>query len=112
MGARMSRPVEVIIEDFPPKIRSRLVKEAKRRDVSVNDLAASILAEHYGIGRESSGARFIEPRTEGRMIFRVPPDVHAAIQADVQTITGLVTRAIADYFDMPAPPPTRRRRAA
>jgi hypothetical protein len=108
----MSRPVEIIIEDFPPKIRKALIKEAKRRNSSVNDLASSILAEHYGLERESSGARFIEPRAEGRMIFRVPPDVHASIQGDVRTITGLVVGTIASYFDIEPPAPTRRRRAA
>lgn len=106
--------VDVIVPDVPSKIRTALIKDAMKQGVSVNEVAARILAAHCQIEREHGVHRFVAMTTDGRMTFRVPAEVRRCLRIEAAeqgaTIRGLVIQALAAPYGIDFNDTTRRPR--
>lgn len=108
--------VEVIIPDVPPMIRASLINDARNQGISVNEVAARILAARCNIDRADVNTRFVPVVSESRLTFRVPTEVRRCLRLeaaqDGATIRGLVIAALADRYDIPFDGTGRRPRTA
>jgi predicted HicB family RNase H-like nuclease len=74
-------------EELPPEIRRALTREAKRRDVKINDVAGEALARHYGMEWEISGAPY-RASTAATDKIRVPEKLHRKIRQEALRVSG------------------------
>ena len=106
--------VQIIVLDVDDRIRRRLEREAKRQQVSVNEVAASALAAALGIPYTPTGRRYVPIRSESRMLFRVPVAVRQALReraaSQGATMSGTVKVLLAEAFGLKPPSATRRPR--
>lgn len=106
--------VDVIVPDVPAKIRRALIRAAQTQGVSVNEVAARILANHCGINRQHGAHRFVALTTDGRMTFRVPAEVRRCLRIEAAeqgaTMRGLVIRALAGEYGIEFTDTNRRPR--
>lgn len=77
----------------PADVKERLVADAVSREVSLNDVAVTILADHFGVrfegtGRASPGAK----REDGPLILRVPESLYWKIDAAAHGRHGARTK--------------------
>lgn len=105
------------MKDVPAPLSAALVRDARERDVSLNEAAVEPLARKYGVGRVPSDACFVEPDDDpGVLKLRVPGDLRYALRrraaASDSTIRGLVLQALAQHLGLPAESPKRRTRGA
>jgi predicted HicB family RNase H-like nuclease len=106
--------VQLIVPDVPKRIVRALNREAKQRNVSVSEVAAGILAAHYGVPLEPTNSHYIPVTSEARLMPRVPVEVRQALReqaaANGATMSGLVRQALAAHYGFNPPAPTRRSR--
>lgn len=103
----------ILNEVLPEDLRAELEKEARERDVTLNDVAGRILHEHYGIYWDPSGAPYREMAQ--RFKLRVPESLHQAIRLDAAskgTVRGIVLSILASHYGLAAISPQRRPRRA
>lgn len=103
----------ILNEVLPPAVRAALEVEAQNEDVTLNDIAGSILSEHFGLPWEASGKKY-RPMAE-QFKLRVPEDLHAKLRMtaalDKRTVVrGIVINVLSNHFGLEAIPPTRRPR--
>ena len=114
IGVDTITDVEIIVVDPPRRLVQALVRAAKQQKTSVNEIAARILADHYGVEREQRKGRFVPITSGQRMLFSVPVDVRQKLreQAAVNgaTMRGLVIATLAAQLGLPTQSTTRRPR--
>jgi predicted HicB family RNase H-like nuclease len=108
--------VDLYVPDIPRRLRLALVKEARTRNVSVNEVAASILADAYNVQRSPSNVSYVPLTSQaGRMVFRVPVAVRTKIRVHAArqgvTISGLVKVTLANALGVPPPDAKRKPRS-
>jgi hypothetical protein len=90
----------IVNEELPRPLRRKIEAEAKRSDVTLNDVAGRVLAEHYGLEWEDSGNSF-QP-TGARFRFSVPDEMHRLISGEAAhklgTMRGVVLSTLAAHF--------------
>ncbi len=108
--------VWLIVPDVPKKIRTALIRDARKTKVSMNEQAARILAAHCGLEREPQQTRFVDVTSDGRLSFRVPNEVRRCLRLQAaengDTIRGLVIAALAEHYAIPFTETGRRPRTA
>jgi len=90
---------EVLRED----LREQLDQEARDQDITLNDVAGRILAEHYGIKWQDTGARYSDLKE--RLKIRVPDTLHRKIRHEYardqrKTIRGIVLSILAEHYSL------------
>lgn len=104
------KPVEVLVFDVPPALRKKMVALAKKRNVTVNEVAVSILADAYGVEREPSSRPFSPHDGGAAMGIRMPVELRERIREDEVTMRGLILQKLATHFGVAVPPLGRRPR--
>lgn len=105
-------PKLILNEELPRDLRRALDKEAKRQNVTLNDVAGGILAEKYGFKWEPSGNPFrpVSPRFK----LNVPDALHQLIGMDAlrqgHPMRGVVLSVLASKLDVKPIDPRRRPR--
>jgi hypothetical protein len=107
--------MELMVQDVPARVLDKLTDDARKRDVSINDAAVSILADIYGIDREPTGAKFKQPLVRPTLLLDLPEDLHRAVKMGAAatkgaTMRGLIVAALATHYKVAAPSTQRRRR--
>jgi myo-inositol-1-phosphate synthase len=95
-------------------LKGALVREAARRNSNVNDVAAGILAEHYGVDYAPTGRRRkVLAGSSPVLLLRVPQElkdeVHAKAARAGANANDLILAALADGLGIPAQPRTTER---
>lgn len=102
----------ILNEEIPLDLRIALNNEARGQDISINDAANQILAEHFGTEWIPSGSRYRSVSI--RFKLRVPEDLHRAIRIEAAhklvTIRGLVLNVLSRHFQTQVVSPERRSR--
>jgi hypothetical protein len=104
----------ILNEVLPAELRVALDQDAEAQDVTLNDAAGAILAEHFGLAWEYSGKGY-QPRAQ-QFKLRVPEALHLKIRIEAalnpQTVVrGIAVSVLADHYGLAAISPTRRPRS-
>jgi myo-inositol-1-phosphate synthase len=91
---------------MPPPLKEALVREAARRASNVNDVAAGILADAFGISYSPSGRRRkVLAGSSPVLLLRVPQDLKDAIRAEAgdtgANANDLILAALAEGLGVP-----------
>lgn len=108
----MAERKDILVYEVPEEIRSALVADASTRDISINDLAVSILFEHYGLKREPTGSRFTDGgghnlSLRGGVALHKKIDVERAKRGG-GTLRGVVLEKLALHYNLEPPSIFRR----
>lgn len=99
-------------EVLPENVRLKLDADAKKQDVTMNDVAVEILAKHFELEVPISGRQY-RPMAD-QFKLRVPEHLHWKIRMSAalagHTVRGTVLATIASHYKLPAITPTRRPR--
>jgi myo-inositol-1-phosphate synthase len=92
---------------MPAPLKGALVREAARRGSNVNDVAAGILAESFGVAYAPSGRRRkVLAGTSPVLLLRVPQELKDEIHAEASrrdsNANDLILAALADGLGVPA----------
>lgn len=102
---------EVLRDD----LRNELEAEAKDRNITLNDVAGEILADHYGLTWRMTGAAYTS--VASRFKLRVPEPLHRKIRQEYardasKTVRGIVLSILAQHYDIEPIHPQRRPRSS
>ena len=101
----------VFNEELPAGLGRKLKSDAKKRNATMNDLANSIIANHYGVQDITTGQAYQEPKTD-RFRLQVPGHLRDALAQDAAsqraTIRGLALNILAEHYGI-KPVDARRR---
>jgi predicted HicB family RNase H-like nuclease len=102
----------ILNEELPRDLRRALDREAKRQNVTLNDVAGAILAKHYGGNYAYSGNPF-RP-VSSRFKLNVPDPLHRKIGMDAlrqgHPMRGVVLSILASHLGAKPIDPKRRPR--
>jgi len=91
-----------ILVRMPAPLKRRLVREASRRDISLNDVAMESLAGRFGVPFGPSGRRGSSPGEGGTILLRVPVELKSRIQEAARerasTINGIIVETLTASF--------------
>ena len=100
------RDAALHLVNVPADVREAVLTDARERDVSVNDAVGEILANHYGLGWETSGYRFTESNSD-QWFLRMPSVLKHTIAAHADSIrgkqTGVVLHILAAHYGLDSP---------
>lgn len=106
--------VEIVVQDVPPELREVLVADAAERDISINETAVGILADHYGVERKPSTRAHRPPSGSTQLLLAVPDELRTALRLYAArtgaTMRGAVIKVLSDHYGIPAPDAGRRAR--
>ena len=90
---------------MPAHIKKALVQETARRGVSLNDVAAGLVAAELGADYTPTGRRSALPGSSPVILLRVPENLKHEIETEASrtgsTVNDVVLRALADGLDVP-----------
>jgi myo-inositol-1-phosphate synthase len=90
---------------MPAHIKRALVQETARRGVSLNDVAAGLVAAELGVDYTPTGRRSALPGSSPVILLRVPEHVKDELEAEASrtgdTVNDVVLRALADGLGVP-----------
>jgi myo-inositol-1-phosphate synthase len=79
---------------MPAELKRRLSAEVDRRELALNDVAVSVLAERFGIPFEPSGRRGTVPGESPVVVLRMAPELKRRIQTEAVERSSNVNRVI------------------
>jgi myo-inositol-1-phosphate synthase len=99
---------------MPAPLKGALVREAARRSSNVNDVAAGILAESFGLAYESTGRRRkVLAGSSPVLLLRVPQELKAEIHAEASrrdtNANDVILTALADGLGVPSRSASKRK---
>jgi hypothetical protein len=106
---------ELTVQDLPAVVLRKIVSDAKKRGISLNDTVVGILADTYGIEREPTSTRFTGAPIRTSILLTMPEALHRAIKMDAAgqkgvTMRGLIIAALANHYGVKEPSNKRRAR--
>lgn len=109
-----TRGALILNEVLPEDLRAALDADAEAGDVTLNDVASSILSEHFGVPWTSSGKPY-RPMAD-QFKLRVSESLHLKLRMtaalDQRTVVrGIVISVLSDHYGLDAVSPTRRPRS-
>lgn len=104
----------ILNEILPPELRHALEEDAQKQNVTLNDVAGAILAEHFGLEWKDSGKPYRMMAAQFKLY--VPDALHIKLRMtaaiDKRTVVrGIVISVLADHYKLGGYPPTRRPRS-
>lgn len=103
----------IINEELPTELRSALDKAAQANDMTVNDAASKVLADHFKVEWNQSG--FAYRPVALRFKLRVSDDLHKVLRVHaaqkLYTIRGLALSTLSNHFRTGEISPHRRPRS-
>lgn len=110
----MSR-ILVFNDELPAKLAKALKRDAKQRNVTMNDHACAILAAHYSVPEFTSGSPYQAPSSE-RFRLKVPEHLRDSLAADAAsqraTIRGVALNILSGHYGLEPVEAGRRPRSA
>jgi hypothetical protein len=111
----LAATLKLIFQDtLPRKLRRSLERDAREKNITMNDVAGRILSDLYGTKWIDTGARFKQVVEPFRL--RVPDDLWLKIRLDSVsrdgTIRGVVLDALMQHYQHGSVDPRRRPRAS
>lgn len=108
----MSQRKDLLVYDVPPKIRKALVSDAKKRNISINDCALSILCDEFDLEWEPSGKSFThgggkDLSIRGGALLHQQIDIERANRGG-GTLRGVVLERLALHYGLKPEPIGRR----
>jgi myo-inositol-1-phosphate synthase len=92
---------------MPSSLKGALVRETARRDISLNEVATSILAEELGVAYTPSGRKSPLPGASPVVLLRVPSDLKHELEAEAaregMSVNDVIVRALAAGLGLPHP---------
>jgi len=111
----MAKRILVFNEELPTKLGKKLQADAKKRNATMNDLANSIIASHYGVQDFTSGQAYQVP-TADRFRLRVPEHLRDSLAQDAAskraTIRGVALNILAGHYGLKSVAAGRRPRSS
>ena len=100
---------------MPPPLKGALVRETARRESNVNDVAAGILADEFGVDYAPSGRRRkVLAGSSPVLLLRVPQELKDEIHAEASrrnsNANDVILAALADGLGIPSQPREAERR--
>jgi myo-inositol-1-phosphate synthase len=90
---------------MPAHVKKALVQETARRETSLNDVAAGLIAEDLGLPYAPTGRRSKLPGASPVILLRLPEDLKHELETEASrsgsTVNGVVVRALADGLGVP-----------
>jgi hypothetical protein len=110
----MARGALILNEVLPDDLRAALDQEASEENVTLNDVAGSILAEYFGLQWELSGKPYRKMAPQFKL--RVDESLHLKLRMtaaiDQRTVVrGIVISVLAAHYGLGDYSPTRRPRS-
>jgi hypothetical protein len=107
--------VDLNVDHVPRQLTRRLASDARRRNVSINEAVVGVLAEHYRVTRDPTGAPFRGAPKGTTLLITLPDDLHRAVKMDAAatprgTMRGLVISVLCRHYGINPPSPLRRPR--
>jgi myo-inositol-1-phosphate synthase len=104
-----------ILVRMPTPLKGALVRETARRGSNVNDVAAGILAEEFGVAYTPSGRRRkVLAGSSPVLLLRVPQELKDEIQAEASRsgahANDIILAALADGLGIPSQPQDAERK--
>lgn len=106
---------DLLVYDVPAVIRENLLASAEIENISINETAVRILAEHYVVGGiEPSGVPFTGDHGGKNLAIRTGKNLHRRISIDAAkrggTLRGVVLETLALHYGLEPEPIGRRPR--
>ena len=108
---------DILVHDVPDEIRKALIADAKKRDLSINEVAVTILADRFRVKRE---AKVVDGRSafgasDGlNLTIRAGAAIHQKVAVEAAkrqgTLRGVVLETLAIHYGIDPPPLGRRSR--
>lgn len=102
----------ILNEELPSDLRKALEKDAKSKNVTLNDAAVGALSDHFQIDPRLSGFQYRE--VSNRFKLRVPEELHQLIRIQaahrLQTVRGVALSELSLHFGTKPIDPGRRPR--
>jgi hypothetical protein len=110
-----NRGALILNEVLPNELRKALDLTASAQNVTLNDVAGSILSDHFGLSWEYSGKSYREMAPQFKLY--VPEALHLKLRMtaaiDKRTVVrGIVISVLADHFNLEDYSSARRPRSA
>lgn len=110
----MARGALILNEVLPDELRAALDREAAEENVTLNDVAGSILSEHFGIAWEISGKPYRVMASQFKL--RVPEELHLKLRMTAAldkgtVVRGIVISVLSNHYGLETVSPTRRPRS-
>jgi hypothetical protein len=107
----MSDRAQVNVRDIPRTVIAAVRRDAKKRNLSVNNVVGEILAQRFGQTWDSSGYGFTDSGEADQWVLRLPIELRDAIKAEARdgaTMTGVILVAVSEHYKLKVSPPTKR----
>lgn len=102
----------ILNEELPTDLRSALDQSAQESDMTVNDAASKVLADHFKVKWNQSG--FVYRPVAKRFKLRVSDDLHKVMRVQaaqkLYTIRGLALNTLSKHYSTDEISPLRRPR--
>jgi hypothetical protein len=104
---------EILVHGVPENIRKALVRDAKKQNLSINEVATALLAARFKVKRQPKQMPF----TDGDgydLTVRAGEAIHQKVAVEAAkrqgTLRGIVLETLALNYDISVPPVGRRPR--
>lgn len=108
----MAETVGILIRDFPPDLKARLVADAEAQETNLSEVAVAILADSYGVAYEPKGSRSTGVKDSAEVYLRAPDALRRKLRVRSATtgrpIRTLVLEVLAPHYGLEPPPQPRR----
>lgn len=104
---------DILVHEVPEKIRRALIRDAKKQNLSINEVAVSILAARFKVKREPKTVPFSNGVGDN-LTIRAGAEIHGKVAVEAAkrqgTLRGVVLETLAIHYELPVPPLGRRAR--
>ncbi len=106
---------DILVQGVPNEIRKALVMDAKSRDLSINEVAVTILADRFKVKREPKTVPFANGDGHN-LTVRAGAAIHKKVAVEAAkrngNLRGVVLESFALHYGIEPPPIGRRPRKA
>ncbi len=108
--------VGIQVTEVPAAILDAVERDARKRNLSVNGIVVSILAQRYGVDYEASYP-YTDTAGSAEWVVRMPEELRARIRTHARSLVsgsqrGVILLALAKHYGLEAESPRRRREPA
>lgn len=106
---------EIQVQDVPKNLLNKVVADARRRSISLNDTVVGVLADAYNVEREPTSTRFTGAPIRTTLLLTLPDPLHLKIKVEAAgqkgvTMRGVIIAVLARHYGIKEPSTARRSR--